>query len=134
MLAIEAATGGTLTEGCTIAHFKAWLLGAMRLTTDGIQGGAPLVVLSRADLVAAMDPALVAESETLANGASFHFVVDPTVGHDEYAPRIQQAAHTVNGGAGKGSCGVRLCHACARGHCDSQSPRCSPAAARSTTT
>jgi len=93
MLAIEAATGGTLTEGCTIAHFKAWLLGAMRLTIDGIQGGAPLVVLCRADLVAAMDPALVAASETLANGASFHFVVDP--------------AHTVNGRAGKVSASRR---------------------------
>jgi len=31
-------------------------------------------------------------------------------------------------------CGVRLCHACAREHCDSQSPRCSPAAADPTGT
>ncbi len=31
--------------------------------------------LARADLVAAMDPQLVAASETLADGASFHFVV-----------------------------------------------------------
>ncbi len=31
--------------------------------------------LSRADLVAAMDGRLVADSETLANGASFHFIV-----------------------------------------------------------
>ncbi len=33
------------------------------------------LVLARADLVAAMDPALVAASETLADGASFHFIV-----------------------------------------------------------
>ncbi len=31
--------------------------------------------LARADLVAAMDPRLVADSETLADGASFHFIV-----------------------------------------------------------
>lgn len=60
-------------------------------------------MLCRADFVAAMDPALVATSETLANGASFHIVVDLTVGQDEYAPRIQQAARTVNSGAGKAS-------------------------------
>ncbi len=33
------------------------------------------VVLARADLVAAMDPALVAASETAADGATFHFIV-----------------------------------------------------------
>ncbi|MCX5741354.1 MAG: hypothetical protein NT062_02515 [Proteobacteria bacterium] len=33
------------------------------------------LVLARADLVAAMDPTLVATSETLADGASFHFIV-----------------------------------------------------------
>ena len=35
------------------------------------------LVLARADLVAAMDPALVAASETHADGATFHFVVKP---------------------------------------------------------
>jgi hypothetical protein len=33
------------------------------------------LVLARADLVAAMDPALVAASETTTDGASFHFIV-----------------------------------------------------------
>ncbi|HWO23954.1 MAG TPA: hypothetical protein VNO30_34665 [Kofleriaceae bacterium] len=33
------------------------------------------IVLARADLVAAMDPALVAASETQADGATFHFIV-----------------------------------------------------------
>jgi hypothetical protein len=87
MLAIEAATGGTLTAGCSIAHFRGWLLGARLLTADGTDAGAPLVVLCRADLVAAMDPALVATSETLTDGAAFHFVLDPEVARTDYAPR-----------------------------------------------
>jgi hypothetical protein len=33
------------------------------------------LVLARADLVAAMDPALVAASETRTDGATFHFVI-----------------------------------------------------------
>jgi hypothetical protein len=50
----------------SIADFKTRLLDAQRA------GG---VELARADLVAAMDPRLVADSETLADGASFHFIV-----------------------------------------------------------
>jgi hypothetical protein len=46
--------------------FKARLLAAHR---------AGALTLARADLVAAMDPALVAASEIAADGASFHFVV-----------------------------------------------------------
>ena len=46
--------------------FKARLLVAHR---------AGALTLARADLVAAMDPALVAASEIAADGASFHFVV-----------------------------------------------------------
>jgi hypothetical protein len=46
--------------------FKARLVAAHR---------AGLLELARADLVAAMDPALVAASEITADGASFHFVV-----------------------------------------------------------
>jgi hypothetical protein len=46
--------------------FKARLLVAHR---------AGAITLARADLVAAMDPALVAASEIAADGASFHFVV-----------------------------------------------------------
>lgn len=40
--------------------------------------GAPLLVMARADLVAALDPEAVRRSEILDRGASFHFVVDRT--------------------------------------------------------
>lgn len=50
----------------SIPEFKRRLLDAQR---------AGEVELARADLVAAMDPRLVADSETLADGASFHFIV-----------------------------------------------------------
>lgn len=50
----------------SIADFKSRLLDAQR---------AGAIELARADLVASMDPALVAASETLADGASFHFIV-----------------------------------------------------------
>jgi hypothetical protein len=53
-------------NGLTLEDFKLNLLHAHRR-------GA--LVLARADLVAAMDPALVAASETRTDGASFHFVV-----------------------------------------------------------
>ena len=89
MLRIEADTGCTLTEGATLQHFKAWLLRSRLLTHDGTEEGAPLVVLCRADLVAAMDHSVVAASETVADGAMFHFVIDPAVGVDEYAPRAR---------------------------------------------
>jgi hypothetical protein len=46
-------------------------------------------VLCRADLVAAMDHRMVAASETVIDGATFHFVIDPAVGADEYAPRVR---------------------------------------------
>jgi hypothetical protein len=87
MLRMEADTGRTLTEGATLKHFKAWLLRSRLLTRDGTENSAPLVVLCRADLVAAMDPRMVAASETAVDGATFHFVIDPAVGVDEYASR-----------------------------------------------
>lgn len=92
MLGIEAQTDGTLTDGATIEHFKAWLLRARLLTRDGTEDGARLVILSRADLVAAMDPARVAASETLTDGAAFHFVLDPLAARQDYAPRIRPQA------------------------------------------
>ena len=49
-----------------LAGFKADLVAAHR---------AGELALARADLVAAMDPALVAASEIAVDGASFHFVV-----------------------------------------------------------
>jgi hypothetical protein len=53
-----------------LAEFKDRLVAAHR---------AGELTLARADLVAAMDPALVAASEIAADGASFHFLVkDPT--------------------------------------------------------
>lgn len=54
----------------TLADFKERLLAAQR------SGG---VILARADLVAAMDPALVAASETNVDGATFHFIVREVV-------------------------------------------------------
>lgn len=52
--------------GLGLAGFKADLVAAHR---------AGQLTLARADLVAAMDPALVAASEIAVDGASFHFVV-----------------------------------------------------------
>lgn len=52
--------------GLGLAGFKAELVAAHR---------ASALTLARADLVAAMDPALVAASEIAVDGASFHFVV-----------------------------------------------------------
>ena len=46
-------------------------------------------MLARADFVAAMDPTMVAASETVTDGAAFHFVLDPAVACSEYAPRTQ---------------------------------------------
>lgn len=89
MLRIEAETSGILTDGATLEHFKAWLLRSRLLTRDGTEDGTRLVVLCRADLVAAMDPAMVAVSETVTDGATFHFCVDPAIGRDEYAPRTR---------------------------------------------
>jgi len=92
MRGIEAQIGSSLTDGATLEHFKAWLLRARLLTRDGTKDDAPLIVLCRADLVAAMDPARVAASETLADGAAFHFALDPSVARRDYAPRIRPQA------------------------------------------
>ena len=92
MRGIEAQTGGTLTDGATIEHFQAWLLRARLLTRDGTEDGARLIVLCGADLVAAMDPARVAASETITEGAAFHFALDPAVARQEYAPGIRPQA------------------------------------------
>jgi len=89
MLHIEAQTSGTLTCGASLEHFKAWLIRVLRMTRDGTEKGALLVVLARADFVAAMDPTMVAASETVTDGASFHFVLDPAKACSEYAPRTQ---------------------------------------------
>ena len=95
MRAIEAETGGTVTEGATLEHFKAWLVDGRLLTADGTESGARLVVLCRADLVAAMDPAQVAASATVTDRAEFHFVLDPRVAHEEYAPRSRPSGAIV---------------------------------------
>ena len=89
MLRLEAQTGGTLTDGVTLEHFKAWLIRSLRITRDGTEKGAPLVVLARADFVAAMDNTVVAASETIMDGATFHFVLDPAVACSEYGARTQ---------------------------------------------
>jgi hypothetical protein len=77
VLELDAKTGGFRTDGCTLEDFKDWLLRGRLLTRDDTDRVSPLVVLARADLVAAMDPGMVAASETAADGATFHFVVDP---------------------------------------------------------
>lgn len=87
MRSIEADEGSTLTDGATLEHFKSWLLRAARLTVDGVERSTPLIVLSRADLVSAMDPVRVATSETVTDGATFHFALDPAVARKEYAAR-----------------------------------------------
>jgi hypothetical protein len=101
MLGIEPQTGGILTAGATIEDFKAWLLRARLLTRDGTEDGERLVLLCRADLVAAMDPARVAASETLTDGAAFHFVFDPAIACQEYAPRIRPQAPVRGATAGR---------------------------------
>jgi hypothetical protein len=101
MVAIEARIGGTLTAGATLEHFKAWLMRSRLYTSDGTEQGAKLVVLCRADLVAAMDPARVAASEIVADGAAFHFVLDPAVARDDYAPRKTAVPTTATGRVGK---------------------------------
>lgn len=53
--------------GMDLARFKRWLLDA---------NARHAIVLARADLVGAMDPAQVAASEIVDRGASFHFVLD----------------------------------------------------------
>jgi len=78
-----------LIYGASLEHFKAWLLRSLRITRDGTERGASLIVLARADFVAAMDPRMVAASETVTDGATFHFVLDPAVACSEYAPRTQ---------------------------------------------
>ena len=56
--------------GMSLAEFKQWLVAQHRAGT---------LRLARADLVAAMDPELVASSEIRDRIAEFHFVVDSTV-------------------------------------------------------
>ncbi len=53
----------------SIENFKALLVAAHR---------AGHLSLARANFVAAMDPAVVAASETVTDCASFHFVIDPS--------------------------------------------------------
>jgi hypothetical protein len=85
MLRLDAAAVTRLAVG-ELAHFKRWLLRAQHLTRSDSKP-TPLVVLARADLVAAMPGALVAESETSTDGASYHFVLDPAMAPEAYAPR-----------------------------------------------
>jgi hypothetical protein len=84
MLHVDAAAVRRLAGG-EFVTFKRWLVGAQRLRSESER--TPLVVLARADLVAAMDRALVADSETLADGASYHFLLDPATAPDAYTPR-----------------------------------------------
>lgn len=60
------------STGLSLDRFKTWLIDANREQQ---------LDLVRADLVGAMDPKLVAESEIEDLGATFHFVVDRQAGH-----------------------------------------------------
>jgi hypothetical protein len=62
---VHAMLGGD--DAIVNSEFKRQLFAAHR---------AGLLQLARADLVAAMDPAAVAASETQVDGATFHFVID----------------------------------------------------------
>ena len=87
MCRLDTAEGSPLTHRRTLQHFQRWLFASLDLTDDGTGTGAPLVVLARADLVAAMDPALVAASEWQVDGATYHFVIDRAADPAAYAPR-----------------------------------------------
>jgi hypothetical protein len=84
MIGLDATEGGFRTQGCDIGDLKTWLLRAMRLTDAA---GAPLVLLSRADLVAAMDSSSVARSEIDGGSFRFHFVIDRLAAPEDYLPR-----------------------------------------------
>lgn len=64
--ALWQRVGNTL--GMSLDAFKQWLV---------VQHRAGVLQLARADLVAAMDPDLVAASEIRFGNATFHFLVDP---------------------------------------------------------
>jgi hypothetical protein len=51
-----------------------------------------LLTMARADLVSAMDSSAVEASEIAADGAQFHFVVDPSVGNAMPAPAVVRGA------------------------------------------
>jgi hypothetical protein len=75
----------------TLDDFKARLVAAHR---------AGELALARADLVAAMDPELVAASEITADGASFHFIVKDPVedpGPDDRLGSAAQGARSPDG-------------------------------------
>lgn len=57
----------------TLSVFKHWLLQSMLRADDS---GTTLMVLARADLVAAMDHEAVVTSELTDRGATFHFLLD----------------------------------------------------------
>lgn len=95
MLRVDAFAVGRLAGG-KLARFKRWLVGAQRLIrSEGEGERTPLVVLARADLVAAMPGALVADSETLTDGASYHFVLDPASAPDAYTPAPRLAMEQI---------------------------------------
>lgn len=68
----------------TLAVFKHWLLQGMLKADDS---GTTLMVLARADLVAAMDHEAVVTSEINDRGATFHFLHDIELAPDVYGRR-----------------------------------------------
>lgn len=102
MLGLDAAAARRLVGG-ELAAFKRWLLAAQHLIRSDRER-TPLIVLARADLVAAMSAALVADSETLTDGASYHFLLDPASAPEAYAPRLaarKESAPAMRGRIGR---------------------------------
>ena len=97
--AVWDALPEAVRDGLSIDSFKRQLFVTHRLG---------LLVLARADLVAAMPAASVAASQIGYDGVQFHFVLDPTVrdswaaadGHDEPQQSGGQVQHELTGRAG----------------------------------
>lgn len=73
---VELDQPGGPTDGFVFDDFKGWLWRNLRTVGED---GRPLYELARADLVAAMDPKMVAASQISVDGVQYHFVIDPTV-------------------------------------------------------
>lgn len=69
-----------------LRDIKAWLVRASAYTDAS---GRPLVVLGCANLEQRIDTALAAASETVADGAVYHFVIDRVARADAYQPRTR---------------------------------------------
>jgi hypothetical protein len=86
VLRLDAEAGGHLTHDCTLEDFKARLLRSRRLTRDGTEKGAPLVVLVRADFVAAINNSSSCSSMSFCNGAALLGLETAILAHSGATP------------------------------------------------